>query len=35
VRQDQTGYGSKYHPLLTPEEARINFGLVEDIAQAN
>ncbi|MBA3321497.1 MAG: lytic transglycosylase domain-containing protein [Pyrinomonadaceae bacterium] len=28
-------YGSKYHPLLTPEEARINFGLGEEIAQAN
>lgn len=26
-------YGSKYHPMLTPEEARLNFGLVEEIAQ--
>ncbi|MGH9943794.1 MAG: lytic transglycosylase domain-containing protein, partial [Pyrinomonadaceae bacterium] len=21
-------YGSKYHPILTPEEARLNFGLI-------
>lgn len=26
-------YGSKYHPILTPEEARLNFRLVEEIAQ--
>jgi len=33
VKNITNRYGSKYHPLLTPEEARINFGLVEEIAQ--
>ena len=35
VRIIVSRYGKAFHPLLTPEEARVKFGLVREIARLN